>query len=66
MCFSVWFFSSLLNQEAETKARNMEEEIFRLQTRLEERNGQLQASASAAEKVPPTSQFLNFVISFAD
>ncbi|MBA0602761.1 hypothetical protein Gorai_002930 [Gossypium raimondii] len=30
----------------------MEEEIFKLQTRLEERNGQLQASASAAEKVP--------------
>ncbi|XVE89499.1 hypothetical protein DITRI_Ditri20bG0001600 [Diplodiscus trichospermus] len=28
----------------------MEEDIFRLQTSLEERNGQLQASASAAEK----------------
>ncbi|MFQ6650210.1 hypothetical protein Gotur_022176 [Gossypium turneri] len=41
-----------LKEEAETKARHMEEEIFKLQTRLEERNGQLQASASAAEKVP--------------
>ncbi|XWS58049.1 hypothetical protein CRYUN_Cryun08bG0001800 [Craigia yunnanensis] len=41
---------TLTRQEAETKARNMEEEIFRLQTRLQERNGQLQASASAAEK----------------
>ncbi|KHG09104.1 hypothetical protein F383_15712 [Gossypium arboreum] len=40
-----------LKEEAETKARHMEEEIFKLQTRLEERNGQLQASASAAEKV---------------
>ncbi|KAG4111667.1 hypothetical protein ERO13_D13G116700v2 [Gossypium hirsutum] len=39
-----------LKEEAETKARHMEEEIFKLQTRLEERNGQLQASASAAEK----------------
>ncbi|XP_022719609.1 nuclear envelope-associated protein 2-like isoform X1 [Durio zibethinus] len=41
---------TLIRQEAETKARNMEEEMFRLQTRLEERNGQLQASTSAAEK----------------
>lgn len=41
---------TLTRQEAETKARHMEEEIFKLQTRLEERNGQLQASASAAEK----------------
>ncbi|XVF05887.1 hypothetical protein REPUB_Repub06bG0000800 [Reevesia pubescens] len=41
---------TLTRQEAETKARNMEDEIFRLQTRLKERNGQLQASASAAEK----------------
>ncbi|EOY11756.1 Encodes alpha-helical IF-like protein isoform 2 [Theobroma cacao] len=41
---------TLTRQASETKARNMEEEIFRLQTRLEERNGQLQASASAAEK----------------
>ncbi|KAG8472649.1 hypothetical protein CXB51_034540 [Gossypium anomalum] len=40
-----------LKEEAETKARHMEEEIFKLQTRLEERNGQLQASASAAEKL---------------
>ncbi|XVF57648.1 hypothetical protein PTKIN_Ptkin06aG0222100 [Pterospermum kingtungense] len=41
---------TLTRQEAETKARNMEEEIFRLHTRLQEKNGQLQASASAAEK----------------
>ncbi|MBA0699291.1 hypothetical protein Goari_000940 [Gossypium aridum] len=40
-----------LKEEAETKARHMEEEIFKLQTRLEDRNGQLQASASAAEKL---------------
>ncbi|MBA0751988.1 hypothetical protein Gogos_000869 [Gossypium gossypioides] len=39
-----------LKEEAEAKARHMEDEIFKLQTRLEERNGQLQASASAAEK----------------
>lgn len=44
-------------QEAEAKAKNMEEEIARLQGRLEERNGQLQASASTAEKVPLMSQF---------
>lgn len=38
-------------QEAEIKAKNMEEEMFRLQKSLEERNGQLQASASSSEKV---------------
>ncbi|KAI8555365.1 hypothetical protein RHMOL_Rhmol05G0169400 [Rhododendron molle] len=36
--------------EAEAKAKNMEEEISRLHKSLEERNGQLQASASTAEK----------------
>ncbi|KAK3017005.1 hypothetical protein RJ639_006571 [Escallonia herrerae] len=36
--------------EAEIKAQNMEEEIDRLQRSLEERNGQLQASAFTAEK----------------
>ncbi|XP_048324044.2 nuclear envelope-associated protein 2 isoform X2 [Ziziphus jujuba] len=41
---------SLTRQEAETEAKNMEEEFTRLQRRLEERNGQLQASASTAEK----------------
>lgn len=41
---------TLTRQEAETKAKNMEEEICRLQKSLEERNGQLQASASNAEK----------------
>lgn len=38
-------------QEAEIKARNMEEEIYRLRKSLDERNGQLQATASNAEKV---------------
>lgn len=41
---------SLTRQEAETKAKNMEEELGTLQMRLEERNAQLQASASTAEK----------------
>ncbi|KAJ7973214.1 myosin heavy chain, cardiac muscle isoform-like [Quillaja saponaria] len=41
---------TLTRQEAETKAKNMEEEIGRLQKRLEDRNEQLQASASTAEK----------------
>ncbi|PON98249.1 myosin heavy chain, cardiac protein [Trema orientale] len=36
--------------EAETKAKNMEEQIGKLQRRLEERNDQLQASASTTEK----------------
>ncbi|KAF5946788.1 hypothetical protein HYC85_017016 [Camellia sinensis] len=34
--------------EAEAKAKKMEEEMYRLQKNLEERNGQLQASASTA------------------
>ncbi|KAG5004151.1 hypothetical protein AAZX31_10G134800 [Glycine max] len=37
-------------QEAETNAKNMELQIGRLQKNLEERNEQLQASASSAEK----------------
>ncbi|GMJ11733.1 hypothetical protein like AT5G26770 [Hibiscus trionum] len=41
---------TLTRQEAETKAKHMEEEISKLQVRLEERNGELQASASASEK----------------
>ncbi|KAA8536693.1 hypothetical protein F0562_029171 [Nyssa sinensis] len=41
---------TLTRQASETKAKNMEEEICRLQKSLEERNGQLQASASTAEK----------------
>ncbi|KAK9291344.1 hypothetical protein L1049_019290 [Liquidambar formosana] len=41
---------TLTRQEAEAKAKNMEEEMCRLQKSLEERNGQLQASASTAEK----------------
>ncbi|XP_057501826.1 nuclear envelope-associated protein 2-like isoform X1 [Actinidia eriantha] len=41
---------NLTRQEAETKAKNMEDEICRLQKNLEERNGQIQASASTAEK----------------
>ncbi|KAE9589540.1 hypothetical protein Lal_00000101 [Lupinus albus] len=41
---------TLTRQEAETKAKSMELEIGRLQKNLEERNEQLQASASSAEK----------------
>ncbi|XP_015570512.1 nuclear envelope-associated protein 2 [Ricinus communis] len=41
---------TLTRQEAENKAKTMEEEICILQRRLEERNGQLQTSASTAEK----------------
>lgn len=41
---------TLTRQEAEAKAKNMEEMITRLQKNLEERNGQLQASASTAEE----------------
>lgn len=41
---------TLTRQEAETKAKNMEEEIGRLQKTLDERSAKLQASASAAEK----------------
>ncbi|XP_059648375.1 nuclear envelope-associated protein 2-like [Cornus florida] len=41
---------TLTRQASETKAKSMEEEICRLQKSLEERNGQLQASASTAEK----------------
>ncbi|KAI8531785.1 hypothetical protein RHMOL_Rhmol11G0162400 [Rhododendron molle] len=37
-------------QEAEIRAKNTEEEMLRLQKSLEERNGQLQASASSSEK----------------
>ncbi|PWA27315.1 hypothetical protein CTI12_AA627780 [Artemisia annua] len=42
---------SLTRQEAEARAKNMEEEILRLQKRLDERTQQLQASSSDAEKV---------------
>ncbi|XP_054795303.1 nuclear envelope-associated protein 2-like isoform X3 [Prosopis cineraria] len=41
---------TLTRQEAEMKAKNMEEEIGKLQKRLEERNDQLHVSAAAAEK----------------
>ncbi|KAI9098953.1 hypothetical protein K1719_024720 [Acacia pycnantha] len=41
---------TLTRQEAEIKAINMEEDIGRLQKRLEERNEQVQASTSTAEK----------------
>lgn len=40
----------LTRQEAEAKAKKIEEEMYRLQKSLEDRNGQLQASASIAEK----------------
>ncbi|ESQ32193.1 hypothetical protein EUTSA_v10004552mg [Eutrema salsugineum] len=41
---------SLCRKEAETKAKNMEMEIFKLQKKLEDRDCQLEASTSAAEK----------------
>lgn len=41
---------TLTRQEAEMKAKNMEDEICKLQKTLEERNGRLQASACTAEK----------------
>lgn len=41
---------SLTRQEAEARAKNMEQEILRLQKRLDERTQQLQASSSDAEK----------------
>ncbi|WCJ26850.1 Nuclear envelope-associated protein 2 [Euphorbia peplus] len=41
---------SLTRQASENKAKTMENQICTLQKRLEERNAQLQASASAAEK----------------
>ncbi|XP_058215595.1 nuclear envelope-associated protein 2-like isoform X2 [Rhododendron vialii] len=41
---------TLTRQASEAKAKNMEEEISRLHKSLEERNGQVQASASTAEK----------------
>jgi len=40
-----------LSQEAETNAKNMELEIGRLQKNLEQKDQQLQASASSTEKV---------------
>ncbi|KAE9446705.1 hypothetical protein C3L33_21392, partial [Rhododendron williamsianum] len=39
-----------LKEEEEIRAKNTEEEMLRLQKSLEERNGQLQASASSSEK----------------
>uniref|UniRef100_A0A6N2LJ99 Uncharacterized protein n=1 Tax=Salix viminalis TaxID=40686 RepID=A0A6N2LJ99_SALVM len=45
--------------DAENKARIMEEEISRLQERLEERNGQLQVSASTADKITTCSHSSN-------
>ncbi|XP_058002904.1 nuclear envelope-associated protein 2 isoform X2 [Hevea brasiliensis] len=41
---------TLTRQASENKAKAMEEEIRSLQKRLEDRNGQLQASATTAEK----------------
>ncbi|XP_021734535.1 MAR-binding filament-like protein 1 isoform X1 [Chenopodium quinoa] len=41
---------TLTRQEAEAKAKGMEEEVYRLHKSLDERNKQLQASASYAEK----------------
>lgn len=44
-------FFCVFSQDAEIKAKNMEEEIYRLHKSLDEKNGQLQATASTAEKV---------------
>ncbi|KAM1110962.1 hypothetical protein ACFX13_010365 [Malus domestica] len=41
---------TLTRQEAETRAKNLEEEISVMQKRLQQRNQQLEASASTAEK----------------
>ncbi|KAK4802058.1 hypothetical protein SAY86_000261 [Trapa natans] len=41
---------TITRQEAEAKAKGLEEEICRLKPALDERNGELQASASTAEK----------------
>ncbi|KAB2621698.1 CAP-Gly domain-containing linker protein 1-like [Pyrus ussuriensis x Pyrus communis] len=41
---------TLTRQEAETKAKHLEEDISIMQKRLEQRNQQLEVSASAAEK----------------
>ncbi|CAI9101379.1 OLC1v1038689C1 [Oldenlandia corymbosa var. corymbosa] len=41
---------TLTRQEAESKAKKMEEEINRLQKSLDEKSGQLQASASSTEQ----------------
>lgn len=45
------FFIDFVSQEAETNAKNMELEIGRLQMNLEQKDQQLQASASSTEKV---------------
>jgi hypothetical protein len=53
--FSVTFMG-MFSQDAETKAKNMEDEIGRLHKTLEERNAKLQDSASTAGKVSFISQ----------
>lgn len=54
----------LLLQVAETNAKSMELEIERLQKKLEEKNEQLHASASSAEKVSITFTLLLIYYSF--
>lgn len=51
-------------QEAETKAKIMEQEIGRLHVELDERDEQLKASATTATKVPPPTLFLIEVFIF--
>ncbi|XLR54189.1 hypothetical protein S83_004861, partial [Arachis hypogaea] len=51
---------TLTRKKEETKAKSMEFEIGRLQKKLEERNEQLQASASSAEKISIGLFFLTF------
>lgn len=52
-----WFFELFL-QEAETKAKIMEQEIGRLHVELEEKDEQLKTSATTATKVPLPTLFL--------
>lgn len=51
-------------QVVEKKTRSMEDEIFLLQKNLEERNGQLEASASNANRVRFTGLSIHFLLMF--
>uniref|UniRef100_A0A2P2K271 Myosin-11 n=1 Tax=Rhizophora mucronata TaxID=61149 RepID=A0A2P2K271_RHIMU len=58
---------TITRQEAENTAKKMGEQIYRLQKTLEERNCQLQSSASNSEKVPfgiPVFYFIFYIYIF--
>lgn len=57
-------FFELFLQEAETKAKTMEQEIGRLHLELEERDEQLKASATTATKVSLPTLFLTEIFIF--